>query len=135
MVSPARNPPHDEVAQGCRLVRARLEITRHSRFVKGMHFSLAHLLPEFVRYDAWAQGTRFNLPVFLFQGENDGLTLTAQAKAFFGDRDAPVKRMELILDAGKAQGKIITAVARELLGFIWAIGTRAEMIVSQRTAA
>ena len=37
--------------------------------------------------------------------------------------------------AGKAQGKIITAVARELLGFIWAIGTRAEMIVSQRTAA
>ena len=37
--------------------------------------------------------------------------------------------------AGKAQGKIITAVARELLGFIWAIGTRAEMMVSQRTAA
>ena len=37
--------------------------------------------------------------------------------------------------SGKAQGKIITAVARELLGFIWAIGTRAETIVRQRTAA
>jgi transposase len=37
--------------------------------------------------------------------------------------------------AGKPQGKIITAVARELLGFIWAIGTRAETIVSQRAAA
>jgi hypothetical protein len=29
--------------------------------------------------------------------------------------------------AGKAQGKIIAAVARELLGFIWAIGIRAEL--------
>jgi len=28
--------------------------------------------------------------------------------------------------AGKDQRKIVTAVARELLGFIWAIGTRAE---------
>jgi len=45
------------------------------------------------------------------------------------------KRYMKLGAAGKAQGKIITAVARELLGFIWAIGTRAEMIVSQRTAA
>ena len=30
--------------------------------------------------------------------------------------------------AGKDQRKIVTAVARELLGFIWAIGTRAETI-------
>jgi len=37
--------------------------------------------------------------------------------------------------AGKPQGKIITAVARELLGFIWAIGTRAETTANQRVAA
>jgi transposase len=37
--------------------------------------------------------------------------------------------------AGKPQGKIITAVARELLGFIWAIGTKAETTVSQRAGA
>lgn len=69
-------------------------------FVKGMHFSLERLLPEIVRYDAWAWGTRFNLPVFLFHGETDLLTLTAEAQAFFGDLEAPVKRMELIGDAG-----------------------------------
>jgi len=69
-------------------------------FVKGMHFSLEQLLPEVVRYDAWARGTRFNLPIFLFQGENDLLTLTADAQAYFGDLEAPTKRMELIGDAG-----------------------------------
>jgi hypothetical protein len=37
--------------------------------------------------------------------------------------------------AGKPQGKIITAVARELLGFIWAIGIRAEAIAGQQAAA
>jgi hypothetical protein len=37
--------------------------------------------------------------------------------------------------AGKDQRKITTAVARELLGFIWAIGTKAETIVRQRAAA
>jgi pimeloyl-ACP methyl ester carboxylesterase len=69
-------------------------------FVKGMHFSLEKLLPEIVRYDAWESGTRFELPVFLFQGENDVLTLTAQAQAYFDDIEAPAKRMELIPDAG-----------------------------------
>jgi hypothetical protein len=37
--------------------------------------------------------------------------------------------------AGKDQRKIVTAVARELLGFIWAIGTRAETVASQRLTA
>jgi hypothetical protein len=35
----------------------------------------------------------------------------------------------------KLKRKIITAVARELLGFIWAIGTRVETTVRQRIAA
>jgi hypothetical protein len=45
------------------------------------------------------------------------------------------KRYMKLGAAGKAQGKIITAVARELLGFIWAIGTRAETIANRQVAA
>ncbi|HEY1648180.1 MAG TPA: hypothetical protein VGF96_09380 [Terracidiphilus sp.] len=37
--------------------------------------------------------------------------------------------------AGKEQRKIITAVGRELLGFIWAIGTKAEAAGKLRMAA
>lgn len=69
-------------------------------FVKGMHSSLEQLLAEIVQYDAWAQGIRFDLPVFIFQGANDVLTLTAQAQAYFADIEAPIKRMELISNAG-----------------------------------
>jgi pimeloyl-ACP methyl ester carboxylesterase len=69
-------------------------------FVAGMRFSLERLLPEFSRYDAWAQGTSFKVPVFIFQGENDVLTTPAQAREYFDDLVAPVKRMVLITDAG-----------------------------------
>ncbi|HVN93020.1 MAG TPA: alpha/beta hydrolase [Terracidiphilus sp.] len=69
-------------------------------FVAGMRFSLEQLLPEIVRYDAWAQGTRFALPIFIFQGENDVLTTPALARAFFDDIAAPMKQMDLISGAG-----------------------------------
>ena len=45
------------------------------------------------------------------------------------------KRYMKLGAAGKPQGKVITAVTRELLGFIWAIGIRAETIASQQAAA
>jgi transposase len=35
---------------------------------------------------------------------------------------------------GKDKRKIVTAVGRELLGFIWAIGAKAEATVSERIA-
>ncbi|MBS1806076.1 MAG: alpha/beta hydrolase [Acidobacteria bacterium] len=69
-------------------------------FVKGMDFSLRDLLPEIVRYDAWKQSTRFHLPVFIFQGEDDVVTLTAQAQSYFAEIHAPAKYMELIPNAG-----------------------------------
>jgi pimeloyl-ACP methyl ester carboxylesterase len=69
-------------------------------FVAGMRFSLEQLLPEIVRYDPWAHGTRFSLPIFIFQGEDDVLTTPAAAKAFFADIVAPAKQMELISGAG-----------------------------------
>jgi transposase len=37
--------------------------------------------------------------------------------------------------AGKDRRKIVTAVGRELLGFIWAIGIKAEKAAAQRRAA
>jgi transposase len=45
------------------------------------------------------------------------------------------KRYMKLGAAGKDQRKIVTAVARELLGFIWAIGIRAETAATQRIAA
>jgi len=45
------------------------------------------------------------------------------------------KRYSRLAAAGKDQRKIITAVGRELLGFIWAIGVKAETAAKQRMAA
>jgi transposase len=45
------------------------------------------------------------------------------------------KRYRRLAAAGKDKRKITIAVARELLGFIWAIGTRAETVAKQRAAA
>ena len=45
------------------------------------------------------------------------------------------KRYARLAAAGKDQRKIITAVGRELLGFIWAIGVKAETASKQPMAA
>jgi integrase len=45
------------------------------------------------------------------------------------------KRYARLATAGKDQRKIVTAVGRELLGFIWAIGVKAETRVNQQIAA
>ncbi len=69
-------------------------------FAKSMQFSLEQLLPEIVRFDAWESGTQFEIPMFIFHGEDDVLTITSQAKAYFEDIDAPMKHLEVISDAG-----------------------------------
>lgn len=45
------------------------------------------------------------------------------------------KRYARLAAAGKDQRKIVTAVGRELLGFIWAIGRRVEAAVGEQKAA
>jgi hypothetical protein len=45
------------------------------------------------------------------------------------------KRYMRLAAAGKDQRKIITAVGRELLGFIWEIGIKTEAASKLRTAA
>jgi pimeloyl-ACP methyl ester carboxylesterase len=69
-------------------------------FFRGMRFSLEKMLSEFSRYDAWERGVRFEVPIFIFQGEKDVLTTPALARQFFNDVVAPVKRLELIPDTG-----------------------------------
>ncbi|MGA3010637.1 MAG: alpha/beta fold hydrolase [Terracidiphilus sp.] len=69
-------------------------------FVRGMRYTLEKLLPEIIRYDAWEQGTRFEIPFFIFQGEDDVLTTPKLAQTFFADVTAPVKRLALIPGAG-----------------------------------
>ncbi|NUO61366.1 MAG: alpha/beta hydrolase [Hamadaea sp.] len=54
---------------------------------------------EVMRYDAYAGGTRFEVPFFLLQGASDVLTLTEPAVEFFERVEAPVKAMALIEDA------------------------------------
>jgi pimeloyl-ACP methyl ester carboxylesterase len=65
-----------------------------------MRYSLEKLLPEITRYDAWKQGTRFEVPFFIVQGENDVFTTPKLAVDFFNDVVAPIKRMVLIPEAG-----------------------------------
>jgi transposase len=45
------------------------------------------------------------------------------------------KRYMKMMNAGKDQRKVMTAVARELLGFIWAIGIKTEAAASQQQIA
>jgi pimeloyl-ACP methyl ester carboxylesterase len=69
-------------------------------FVAGMKFTLKQILPEFSRYDAWRHGTQFEIPIFVFQGEDDVLTSTKLARSYYNDVVAPLKAMRLIADAG-----------------------------------
>ncbi|MFJ7158727.1 alpha/beta fold hydrolase [Streptomyces sp. NPDC101118] len=50
-------------------------------------------------FDDWADGTRFEVPFFVFQGDRDVITPTARARAFFDAVEAPVKAFALIEDA------------------------------------
>lgn len=65
---------------------------------KGMSFS-ERILPETATFDDWADGTRFDLPFFVFQGDRDVLTPPERAQRFFDDVQAPVKDFALIDDA------------------------------------
>jgi pimeloyl-ACP methyl ester carboxylesterase len=54
---------------------------------------------EVMRYNAYADGTSFEVPFFLLQGASDVLTITELATEFYERVDAPVKAMALIEDA------------------------------------
>jgi len=71
----------------------------YSLFV-GFQWSTAQMFTELMAYDAWRLGTRFEVPVFLFQGQTDVITLTTLAEDYFAEVEAPTKGLALIKDAG-----------------------------------
>jgi pimeloyl-ACP methyl ester carboxylesterase len=103
-------------------------------FVAGMRYSLEKLLPEITRYDAWEQGTCFEVPFFIFQGEDDVLTTPKRAEAFFNDVVAPMKRMALIRDAGHfAAFMEPNQFLRELLADVRPLAESASVRAIERT--
>lgn len=51
-------------------------------------------------FGAWEEGTHFEIPFFIFQGEGDVLTSPKEAKALFDDTVAPAKQFSLVMHAG-----------------------------------
>ncbi|MFI5671373.1 alpha/beta fold hydrolase [Streptomyces sp. NPDC051704] len=68
------------------------------RYFAGMKFS-ARLTPGLAAFDDRADGTRFAVPFFVFQGDRDVITPPGRARAFFDEVEAPVKEFALIEDA------------------------------------
>ncbi|WP_405921520.1 alpha/beta fold hydrolase [Streptomyces sp. NBC_00122] len=71
---------------------------RVKAYFKGQGFSES-VTEGASEFDDWADGTRFEMPFFIFQGAQDVITPTARAKAYFDAVEAPVKGFELIEDA------------------------------------
>jgi pimeloyl-ACP methyl ester carboxylesterase len=69
-------------------------------YLAGMNFSLEHLLPDAVHFDAWSECTHFAMPFFIFQGEHDVLTLPCLAESYLNDLTAPIKAFSLIRNRG-----------------------------------
>lgn len=67
-------------------------------YLKAMTFS-EPLALEAVAVDERAEGTMFQLPFFIFQGDGDVLTPPEPAKRLFDDVTAPVKDFSLIRNA------------------------------------
>jgi pimeloyl-ACP methyl ester carboxylesterase len=71
-----------------------------STLFMGFQWSTAQMFDQLMAYDARQLGTHFDVPFYLFQGENDVITLTSLATDYFTEIDAPTKELALIKDAG-----------------------------------
>ncbi len=67
---------------------------------KGAEFSQTHLWPSIIKDDLPSLGLRFGMPVVFIQGTEDRLTVTALAKNYFDEIEAPAKRFALIQGKG-----------------------------------
>jgi pimeloyl-ACP methyl ester carboxylesterase len=66
---------------------------------RGFGYSKRQMFDEFMAYDARRYGTRFELPIYIFQGESDVVTLTSLAKEYLAEIDAPAKALVTIPNA------------------------------------
>ncbi len=67
---------------------------------QGYMSSARAMFPEVMSYDVRKFGTKFEVPVFLFQGESDMLTPAVLAQEYFGTIQAPHKEMVLLKGGG-----------------------------------
>lgn len=70
------------------------------RLFAGFRRSTADLFDEMIAFDARKLGSNFDVPFFLFQGEDDVITVTRLAVEYFNEIKAPVKSLALIKGAG-----------------------------------
>ena len=55
---------------------------------------------QLTSFDAWSGGLRFDVPLFMFQGELDQFTVTAEVERFLTEARSPAKRLMLIRGGG-----------------------------------
>ncbi len=67
---------------------------------KGMNFSNEALFEELIQFDYQRLGTKFELPFFILQGDQDIITPLEAARDFFETIEAPYKAFIVIKDAG-----------------------------------
>ncbi|WP_088011085.1 alpha/beta fold hydrolase [Gottfriedia acidiceleris] len=67
---------------------------------KGMNYTIDHLYDEIKTFDFKNLGMKFEIPVFIFHGDNDIITPTELAKVFYNEIKAPQKEFVLIKNAG-----------------------------------
>ncbi|MFF4104115.1 alpha/beta fold hydrolase [Streptomyces sp. NPDC001903] len=96
------------------------------QYFAGMKFS-ARLTPGLAAFDDRADGTRFAVPFFVFQGDRDVITPPGRARAFFDEVEAPVKEFALIEDASHF------AAFRHPDRFLELMLTRVRPVVAGRT--
>src|SRR5262249_5492905 len=66
---------------------------------RGLSLSGERLFKDYMAYDAWQVGTRFDVPFFVVQGEGDVFTLTSLVEMYFEAVQAPIKRFKRIAGA------------------------------------
>jgi pimeloyl-ACP methyl ester carboxylesterase len=65
-------------------------------WLKGFGAVRDAMFEQFMQFDAYALGTTYEIPFFLFQGASDVVTLTGPAVGYFNQVQAPRKELELI---------------------------------------
>ena len=91
--TPVRLEVPDDECSGHHRIRPAIRPERDRQF------QFLGLQTLYDRYVLHSDGTRFELPLFVFQGEHDSLTPVDAARRFLADVVAPVKEMALIADA------------------------------------
>jgi transposase len=103
--------------------------TRRGAITKTGNAHLRHIIVE----AAWAYRSRPAIGAGI-RKRQEGVSAEVKAIAWKAQHRLSA-RYRILMARGKCKQQVVTAVARELLGFIWAIGVAAEAAVEGRRAA